>query len=630
MASPTDTSADIRHRNVAIIAHVDHGKTTMVDAMLQQSGVIKFSDGGQECVLDSNPLERERGITILAKNCAVTYTLREGHRRGQVYRVNIIDTPGHADFGGEVERVLRMADGCLLLVDAAEGPMPQTRFVLSKALELGLRPIVVINKCDRPDARIDAVINEVFDLLVDLGAPDEALDFPIIYASGRQGWASRDLNDQSRGVDDLFQVIVDRVPAPKDDVNAPLQMLVTSLDWSEYVGRIAIGRVFAGKLNGGQQVAVCKAEGGLKKVRVQKVNRFEGLGRREAQCIEAGDLCAVEGIADIDIGDTIADVDRPSPLPRVKVDEPTLHMVFRINDGPFGGSEGKFVTSRQIWERLEKELQSNVALRVSQGETSDEFHVSGRGLLHLGVLLENMRRESYELTVGKPEVIEREIEGVTCEPFERLSLDVESTSMGPALELLGSRGAEILSMDARGERMHIEAEIPARGLIGLRTRLLTATGGSAVMHHTFSAYKPIRGGVKKRQNGVMLSLESGRVTAYAIENLADRGVIFVRPGDQVYAGQIVGEHNRDNDLVVNITRLKPLTNFRETSKDQTVVLKPPRLYSLESALEYIEEDEYVEITPSLIRMRKKILDEAARRRSERSERDRVTTPGSSA
>jgi GTP-binding protein len=610
-------------RNVAIIAHVDHGKTTMVDAMLQQSGVVTFLENGQECVLDSNPLERERGITILAKNCAVTYTLREGPRRGEVFRVNIIDTPGHADFGGEVERVLRMADGCLLLVDAAEGPMPQTRFVLSKALELGLRPIVVVNKCDRPDARIDAVIDEVFDLLVDLEAPDEALDFPIIYASGREGWASRTLGERDRGVDDLFQTIVERVPAPKDDPSAPLQMLVTSLDYSEYVGRIAIGRVFAGSLGKGQQVAVCRADGGTKRVRVQRVSRFEGLGRLEVERIQAGDLCAVEGIGDIELGDTIADVERPAPLPRVKVDEPTLHMVFRINDGPFGGQEGKFVTSRQIAERLEKELQSNVALKVAPGDTADEFHVSGRGLLHLGVLLENMRREGYELTVGKPEVIEKEIDGVVHEPFERLSLDVGSAAMGAALELLGARGAEILTMDPRGARMHIEAEIPARGLIGLRTRILNATGGEAVMHHTFSGYRPTRGTVRRRQNGVMIALETGRVTAYAIEGLADRGVMFVRPAEQVYSGQIVGEHNRDNDLVVNVTRLKPLTNFRETSKEATVVLKPARLHSLEAALEYIESDELVEITPTSVRMRKRILDENARKRSERAERDRV-------
>jgi GTP-binding protein len=412
------------------------------------------------------------------------------------------------------------------------------------------------------------------------------------------------------------------VPAPKDDAQAPLQMLVTSLGWSEYVGRIAIGRVFAGKLRGGQTVGVCKSDGSVKKVRVLKVNRFEGLGKIEAEVIEAGDLCAVEGIADIDIGDTLADVDRPMPLPRVKVDEPTLHMVFRINDGPFVGQEGKYVTSRQIAERLERELQSNVALKVSPGETTEEFHVSGRGLLHLGVLLENMRREGYELTVGKPEVIEREVNGERHEPYERLSLDVVATSMGPALELLGGRGAEILTMDPRGNRMHIEAEIPARGLIGLRTRILNATGGEAVMHHTFSAYKPVRSQTKKRQNGVMLSLETGRVTAYAVEGLSERGVMFVKPGEQVYAGQIAGEHNRDNDIVVNVTRLKALTNFRETAKEATVVLKPARIHTLEAALEYIEGDELAEITPQSVRMRKRILDENARKRAERADRDR--------
>ena len=625
--TPTNDYETIRSRlrNVAIIAHVDHGKTTMVDAMLKQSGALKLADDGQDCILDSNPLERERGITILAKNCAVTYTLRSGPRRGEVFRVNILDTPGHADFGGEVERVLRMADGCLLLVDAMEGPMPQTRFVLSKALELGLRPIVVVNKCDRPDARIDAVIDEVFELLIDLGAPDEALDFPIIYASGRDGWASLKLDERDRGVDDLFQVIVDRVPPPTGDVTRPLQMLVTSLDYSDYVGRIATGRVYAGVLKAGQSVLVCKADGSRVRARVQRVNRFEGLGRKEVPEIFAGDLCAVEGLTGIELGDTIADPESPVAMPRVKVDDPTLHMVFRINDGPFGGQEGKFVTSRQIAERLEKELESNVALRVSPGDTADEFHVSGRGLLHLGVLLENMRREGFELTVGKPEVIEKEIDGQTCEPFERLSLDVGSAGMGASLELLGSRGAEILTMDPRGERMHIEAEISARGLIGLRSRILNATGGEAVMHHTFSGYKPVRGTEQKRKNGVMMSLETGRVTAYAVEGLSDRGVMCVRPGDQVYAGQIVGEHNRDNDLVINITRLKPLTNFRETSKDQTVVLRGARDYSLEAALEYIENDELVEITPSSIRMRKKILDENARKRAERAERDRMAS-----
>ncbi len=615
--------SDQNLRNIAIIAHVDHGKTTLVDAMLSQSGVVQLGDGGDVCIMDSNPLERERGITILAKNCAVTYTIREGANRGEVYRVNILDTPGHADFGGEVERVLRMADGCLLLVDAMEGPMPQTRFVLSKALELGLKPIVVVNKCDRKDARVQAVVNEVFDLLVDLGADEHALDFPLIYASGRDGWAARHVDTRDKGVDELFQEIITRVPPPNADETAPLQLLITNLTWSDYVGRVAIGRVFGGIIKSGMPVSICCADGSVRKSRVLKVNRFEGLARREADEIRAGDLCAVEGLGKIDLGDTVCAIDNPLPMPRVKVDEPTLHMVFRINDGPFGGREGKFVTSRQISERLDRELETNVALRVSAGDTADEFHVSGRGLLHLGVLLENMRREGFELTVGKPEVIERIIDGEKCEPYERLSLDVGANGLGASLELLGSRGAEILKMEERAGRMHVEAEIPARGLIGMRTRILNASSGEAVMHHTFSCYKPTRSALPGRKNGVMMSLEAGRITAYSLEGLADRGVFFVRPGDQVYAGQIVGEHNRDNDLVINITRPKALTNFRETSKDQTVVLRGARDYSLEAALEYIEEDELVEITPSLIRMRKKILDESARKRSERAERDRL-------
>ena len=615
--------ADKNLRNIAIIAHVDHGKTTLVDAMLSQSGVVELGAGGDVCIMDSNPLERERGITILAKNCAVTYTIREGKHRGEVYRVNILDTPGHADFGGEVERVLRMADGCLLLVDAMEGPMPQTRFVLSKALELGLKPIVVVNKCDRADARVQAVVNEVFDLLVDLGADDHALDFPLIYASGRDGWAARSPDTRDKGVDELFQEIVTRVPHPSADESAPLQVLVTNLTWSDYVGRVAIGRVFAGVLKGGMPVSICCADGSVRKARALKVNRFEGLSRREVTEILAGDLCAIEGLGKIELGDTICAVDNPLPMPRVKVDEPTLHMVFRINDGPFGGREGKFVTSRQLSERLDRELETNVALRVSPGDSADEFHVSGRGLLHLGVLLENMRREGFELTVGKPEVIERVIDGVKWEPYERLSLDVSAGGLGASLELLGSRGAEFSKMEERAGRMHVEAEIPARGLIGMRTRILNASSGEAVMHHTFSCYKPTRSALPSRKNGVMMSLEAGRITGYSLEGLADRGVFFVRPGDQVYAGQIVGEHNRDNDLVINITRPKAMSSFRETNKEATVVLRGARDYSLEAALEYIEDDELVEITPSLIRLRKKILDENARKRSERSERDRV-------
>ena len=611
-------------RNVAIIAHVDHGKTTLVDAMLRQAGTFRANEAVAECVMDSNPLERERGITILAKNCAVTYQVRKGPKAGTAVRVNIIDTPGHADFGGEVERVLRMADGCVLLVDSLEGPMPQTRFVLQKALQIGLKPIVVVNKCDRPDARPDAVVNEVFDLLVDLGADELALDFPVLWASGRDGWASLDRDQRDRGVEDLFEAIIERVPAPTNDASGPLQFLVTNLDYSGYVGRIAIGRVIRGVMKPGMSVGLCRDSGKVDKGKITKLSQFSGLGRTEAQEVIAGDLCCVEGIPDIAIGDTIVDPERPEALPRVSVDEPTLHMVFRINDGPLGGKEGKFVTSRQISERLDRELRSNVALKVQSGESADEFKVSGRGLLHLGVLLETMRREGFELTVGKPEVIEREIDGVLCEPWERLTLDVENTGMGAALELLGSRGGEIGKVDPRGTRMHIEADIPARGLIGLRTRLLNATGGEAVMHHAFAAWRPVSpNAVKPRANGVMVANEGGPATAYALETLSERAVMFVRPGDVCYEGMLVGENSRDNDLVVNAVRVKPFSNVRAAAKDATVVLKQPRIMSLEAALEYIEEDELVEITPTAVRMRKKLLKEADRRRVERSERSKA-------
>ena len=613
-------------RNVAIIAHVDHGKTTLVDAMLRQAGAFRTNEALTECVMDSNPLERERGITILSKNCAVTYEIRFGPNKGTILRVNIIDTPGHADFGGEVERVLRMADGCALLIDALEGPMPQTRFVLQKAIQLGLKPIVVVNKCDRPDARTDAVVNEVFDLLIELGADEIALDFPVLWASGRDGWASRDKNDKDRGVDDLFDAILTHVPAPKMDVTGPLQFLVTNLDYSEYVGRIAIGRVMRGSIKPGMAVGLCRADGRVDRGRVSKVNQFQGLGRREAQEVFAGDLCAVEGIPDITIGDTVVHPDSPDALPRVSVDEPTLHMVFRINDGPLGGREGKFVTSRQLSERLDRELRSNVALRVSPGETSEEFHVSGRGLLHLGVLLETMRREGFELTVGKPQVIEKEVNGEMCEPWERLTLDVAESGMGAALELLGSRAGEITKVDPRNGRMHIEADIPARGLIGLRSRLLNATGGEAVMHHAFASWRGVNpGAIKPRMQGVLIANEAGPATSYAIEPLSDRAVMFVKPGDICYQGMLVGENTRENNLVVNATRMKPFSNVRAISKDATVVLKQPRIMSLEQALEYIEEDELVEITPTAIRMRKRLLNETERKRVERSERSRAET-----
>jgi len=611
-------------RNIAIIAHVDHGKTTLVDAMLRQSGTFRVNEALTECVMDSNPLERERGITILAKNCAVIHKVQTGPKAGTLMRVNIIDTPGHADFGGEVERVLRMADGCVLLIDALEGPMPQTRFVLQKALQLGLKPLVVVNKCDRPDARPDEVVNEVFDLLVDLEANELALDFKVLWASGRDGWASFDRNKRDNGVEDLFEAIIEHVPAPNNDREGGMQFLVTNLEYSGYVGRIGVGRVMRGVLRPGMAVGLCREDGRMDRGRVVKVCQFSGLGKAEADEVWAGDLCTIEGLPDVAIGDTIVDPEFPDALPRVLVDEPTLHMMFRINDGPLGGREGKFVTSRQISERLDRELRSNVALKVAPGEGADEFQVSGRGLLHLGVLLETMRREGFELTVGKPEVIEREINGQTCEPWERLMLDVAATGMGPALELLGSRGGEISKVDPRGGRMHIEADIPARGLIGLRTRLLNATGGEAVMHHAFKAWRPVSANaVKPRANGVMVANEGGPATHFALEPLSARATMFVRPGDICYEGMLVGENSRDNDLVVNSVKTKPFSNMRVAAKDATVVLKQARLMSLEAALEYIEEDELVEITPTAVRMRKRKLKESDRRRDERSARSRA-------
>ncbi|MBX3359429.1 MAG: translational GTPase TypA [Phycisphaeraceae bacterium] len=626
---PTDTKTASTIRNVAIIAHVDHGKTTLVDQLLKQSGMFRAGEleklmGGQhDLIMDSNPLERERGITILSKNCAVTY-----HRPGpdggeETYHVNIIDTPGHADFGGEVERVLRMADGCLLVVDAFDGPMPQTRFVLSKAIENGLKPIVVINKCDRPEARPHEVVSEVFDLLVELGADDTALDFPIIYASGRDGWASSDLGVKTADMRVLYDAIVDFVPAPKDDAEASLQLLITTLDYNDYVGRIGIGRVYNGRISPGRPVAVIKRDGTFQQDKPAKILRFEGLGRAETDEVVAGDICALVGLQSVDIGDTIADIENPVALPPVTVDEPTLTMVFRINDSPFAGQDGDYVTSRQIRTRLEKELQHNVALRVEPGATTDEFIVSGRGLLHLGILLETMRREGYELSVGKPEVVIKEVDGVEHEPIEWLVVDAPNDAVGPVMELVGARKGEVKSMEPRGDAItHMEFEIPARGLIGLRSRLLTATQGEAIMHHTFERFAPVSGPPPTRQQGVLVSIEAGAVTTYACELLAERGVLFVSPGDKVYAGQVVGEHTRDNDLVINITRLKHLDNMRAASKDKTVVLKAPRKVTLEYALEYIEDDELVEITPASIRVRKRILDESMRKRSERAQRDR--------
>jgi GTP-binding protein len=596
-------------RNVAIIAHVDHGKTTLVDQMLRQSGMFRESELRGDCILDSNDLERERGITILAKNIA----LKVGDTK-----INLIDTPGHADFGGEVERVLKMADGALLLVDAAEGVMPQTRFVLRKAFDCGLRPIVVINKIDRPDARAPEVLNGVFDLFVELDADDATLDFPTIYASGRNGIATTDLNVPSKDLRPLLDAILKYVPTPEVNPDAPLQMLVVTLDYSDYVGRIAIGRVVAGKIRKNQRIALLKHDGRRIDDNVAQLFVFDRLGRAETDEVSAGDICAVVGLEGVDIGDTIADFENAVALPPIKVDEPTLDMIFRINDSPFVGQDGNYVTSRQLRDRLFKELESNVALRVTPDEERrDEFHVAGRGLLHLSILLENMRREGFELSVGKPRVINKEVNGQMLEPIEYLVIEVPPQSVGAVMELVGNRRAECLKLDGRAEMTHLEFTIPARGLIGLRTRLMNATAGEAIVHHNFYDYQPLRGSIPSRINGVMVSTETGRTTAHALENLQERGTLFIGPGEQVYEGQIAGEHCRDNDLPVNVCREKKLTNVRSATSEKTIVLKPPRQLTLELALEYIEEDELVEVTPRAIRVRKLFLKENDRKRHAR-------------
>ena len=601
-------------RNVAIVAHVDHGKTTLVDQLLRQSGQFQQGELTGECILDSNPLERERGITILSKNCALDYT----DRAGRSYHINIVDTPGHADFSGEVERVMKMADGVLLLVDAFEGVMPQTRYVLAKALSAGLAPLVVINKLDRPDARPETVHEQVFDLLVDLGADEHALDFPVIYASGKGGWATTDLGAARNGtagdVHDLFDAIVSHVPVPDLDAAAPLQAQIITLDYNDYVGRIGIGRVFAGTLHAGRSVAVIDSQGRQTVQRIGQLFRFNGLGRVEVDRVDVGDLYAVVGLERFDIGDTLADPAHPAALPAITLDEPTLHMTFRINDSPFAGRQGKYVTSRQLRERLHKEVQSNVALSVA--DRGDEFVVHGRGLLHLGILLENMRREGYELAVGKPEVIyHTDARGRRLEPIEQLVIDVPTEAVGPVMQLVGDRRAELAHMGTTGARTQLEFSIPARGLIGLRSRMLTATAGEAIMNHRFDAYAPYRGDIGRRGNGVLIATEAGPVTAYALDQLSGRGVMFVVPGEAVYGGQIVGENCRDNDLPVNVVRQKQLNNIRSSTKEATVTLKAPRPITLESALEYIEVDELVEVTPGDVRLRKAQLQERDRRRT---------------
>lgn len=605
-------TADPNLRNVAIVAHVDHGKTTLVDSMLAFCGAMILNRAEAECIMDSDPLEKERGITITSKNCAVTYRPASGEHANKTCRINIIDTPGHADFGGEVERVLKMADGVLLLVDAFEGPMPQTRFVLGKALELDLPIVVVVNKCDRSNARVEEVVDEVFDLLVALDASDERLDFQVIYASGRDGWSTTKEGVHEGDMQPMLDAILSHIPAPVGYADVPLQMLIASVDYSPYAGRIAIGRVMAGALSAGQAVTICH-EHSHRQARAQKLFRFKDLGKTPAELVSVGDLCAVEGIGDFEIGDTIACPEQPNPIARIAVDEPTLHMLFRVNDSPNAGTSGKFVTSRQISDRLQRELRSNLALRVEAGDSAEEFKVSGRGLLHLGILLENMRREGYELTVGRPQVIEKDIDGVKCEPIEMLTIDVDEEHVGSAMELLGIRGGEVQSLDQRGDRMHIECEIPARGLIGLRSHMLTATSGEAVMYHCFHKYAPVRTTMYKRANGVLIATAPGQATTYAMLNISQRGVLFVEPQEVIYGGQIVGENSRDNDLEVNVVKGKAFSNVREANKEATTVLKASRDITLESALEYIQNDELVEITPDDIRIRKTELSESKRK-----------------
>jgi GTP-binding protein len=593
-------------RNIAIIAHVDHGKTTLIDAMLKQSGQFRDTQLTQECILDSNDLERERGITILAKNIALNW-------RG--VKINIIDTPGHADFGGEVERVLQMADGCLVLVDAFEGPRPQTRYVLKKALENGLKPLVVINKIDRPDCRPHTVVDETFDLFVELGADDSTLDFPYIFASAREGYATSDPDVRTDDITQLLDMVIEHIPGPEVEPDDPLQMSVTTIGYSEFVGRIAIGRLRRGRIRPGQQIALMKSNDVIVTAKPDKIQVFDKLGNVDTQEATAGDIVAIIGLPEPEIGDTVADLLNPVALPRLEVDEPTLAMTFTINDGPLAGQAGKFLTSRHVRGRLMRELQSNVALRVEETGSKDKFKVSGRGILHLSILIETMRREGYELCVGKPEVIRKQIEGKWNEPFEHLEIDVPPGDVGSVMELVCSRKGQLNEMKAADSGMsHLEFSIPARGLIGMRTRLLNATKGEAIIHHRFDGYRRAEGEVPRRANGVLVSQDNGKAVGYAMWKLQERAEMLVAPGADVYEGMIVGENSRGNDMVVNPIREKKLTNVRASGSDDNMILKPPREMSLEAALEYIESDEYVEITPAVIRLRKIHLRETDRKK----------------
>lgn len=591
-------------RNIAIIAHVDHGKTTTVDKIIHASKVFRENQESGDLILDNNDLERERGITILSKNVSVRYN---------GVKINIIDTPGHADFGGEVERVLKMADGVLLLVDAFEGAMPQTRFVLGKALDLGLKPIVVINKVDKENCRPDEVQEEIFDLMFNLNATEDQLDFTTIYGSSKQGWMSRDWRQPTDNLIPLLDAIVENIPAPEKREGVP-QLQITSLDFSSFVGRIAIGRVYQGVLKEGATMGLCKKDGSVKRVKIKELQVFEGLGRAKVPEVSAGDICAIVGIEDFDIGDTLTDLANPMPLPRIAIDEPTMNMLFTINNSPFFGKEGKFVTSRHLRDRLYKETEKNLAMRIEETGSEDKFLVYGRGILHLSVLIETMRREGYELQVGQPQVIFKEIDGVKCEPIEHLVVDVPEASAGKVIELVTQRKGELTIMEPRGDMQHLEFSIPARGLIGLRNNVLTATSGEAIMNHRFSAYEPFKGPIQGRINGSLISMETGPSTAYAIDKLQDRGVFFIDPGEDLYEGQVIGEHSRQNDIVINVQKGKQLTNMRASGSDSNVKIAPKRNFSLEEAMEYIQKDEYLEITPKSIRMRKIYLTENERKR----------------
>ena len=594
-------------RNIAIIAHVDHGKTTLVDKIIYATQEFREEKG--ELILDNNDLERERGITILSKNVAAEY---------KGVKINIIDTPGHADFGGEVERVLKMADGVILLVDAFEGPMPQTRFVLGKALGLGLTPIVVVNKVDKENCRPDEVHEQVFDLMFSLDATEEQLDFETIYGSSKQGWMSEDWQAPTDNIFPLLDKILEVIPEAPAPEGTP-QFQVTSLDYSSFVGRIAIGRVYQGSLKEGVSMGLTKRDGSMKRVRIKELQLFEGLGRQKVSEVHAGELCAIIGLDDFEIGDTLTDFENPAPLPRIAIDEPTMNMLFTINNSPGFGSDGKFVTSRHLRDRLFKETEKNLALRVDETDTEDKFLVYGRGILHLSVLIETMRREGYELMVGQPQVIYKEIDGVRCEPIESLVVDVPDNVSGKVIELATQRKGELKIMEPKGDQQHLEFDIPSRGLIGLRNNVLTATAGEAVMNHRFKEYQPIKGEIKGRTVGSLISMENGPGTAYSIDKLQDRGTFFVPPGEDLYTGQVIGEHTRENDLVVNVQKGKKLTNMRAAGSDDNSKIAPPKKFSLEEAMEYIQKDEYLEITPNAIRMRKIYLDENTRLRMAKKE-----------